>query len=401
MTGPTALLPEGFRDRLPPEAEAAATLMRGLLDHFGSHGYDRVQPPLVEYEAGLIGRLGVTTRQELLRFIDPVSRHTLALRPDMTGQAGRIAATRLAHVPRPLRLAYGGPVLRVKGTQLDPERERLQVGAELIGRDSVAAVVEVLTLAIAALTRAGVAGLTIDLTLPSFVADLFAGPWPLAAVTLADLEALLDGKDVAGLRAAGAARYEPLIAAAGPAVPALAALNALDIGPALAVRLADTAAVVAALEAIGTRGDGVAVAVTLDPTERHGFDYQRWIGFTVFAGGVPGEIGRGGAYTIVHGDHGEPAVGFSLYLDGLVDAGLGVTTRRRIALPLGTSPGIGETLRADGWTTIAVLDGNVVAGCTHVWNGVEATVLPSPSGEGPGVGKSPPPQLLPHPQPLP
>lgn len=426
----TALLPEGFRDRLPPEAEAAATLMRSLLDHFASHGYDRVQPPLVEYEAGLIGRLGVTLRQELLRFIDPVSRHTLALRPDMTGQAGRIAATRMAHVPRPLRLAYGGPVLRVKGTQLDPEREMIQVGAELIGRDSVAAVVEVLTLAVAALTRAGVAGLTVDLTLPSFVADVTAiwgeSPSPLAtaaSIDLASLEALLDGKDVAGLRAAGAARYEPLIAAAGPAKPALAALGELDVGPALAARLADTAAVVAALEGLPPRtssgknvpgGGGFeeiahSINVTLDPTERHGFDYQRWIGFTLFADGIPGEIGRGGAYTISHGDHGEPAVGFSLYIDRLVDAGLGVTTRRRIALPLGTLAAVGETLRANGWTTIAALDDRAVAGCTHVWNGVEATVLPSPSGkgqetersDGPGVGQSPDSQVPPHPRPVP
>ncbi|MDP9164277.1 MAG: ATP phosphoribosyltransferase regulatory subunit, partial [Pseudomonadota bacterium] len=110
------LLPEGLRDRLPPQAEAAATLLRGLLDHVAAHGYERVQPPLIEYEEGLAGRLGGASRQELLRFVDPVSQRTLALRSDMTGQVGRIAATRLAHYARPLRLGYGGPVLRVKGS---------------------------------------------------------------------------------------------------------------------------------------------------------------------------------------------------------------------------------------------------------------------------------------------
>ncbi len=378
MTTPIAagLLPEGLRDRLPPQAEAAATLLRTLLDHVAAHGYDRVQPPLVEYEDGLAGRLAATGRQELLRFVDPVSRLSLALRPDITGQVGRIAATRLAHVPRPLRLSYGGPVLRVKGSQLRPEREMLQAGAELIGRDSVAAVTEVLMLAVDGLARIGVGGITVDLTLPSFVADLaarWAGPAPIAG--LDKVEALLDAKDAAGLSAAGASIYAPLIAAAGPAEAALAALAGLDLPAPLARRLDDVAAVVAAVTAAA--GD---VALTLDPTERHGFDYQRWIGFTLFADGIRGEIGRGGAYSVLHPDAAtEPAVGFSLYLDGLIDAGLGTTVRRRVALPPGTPRAIAEGLRADGWTTIAVLDsGAHPRDCSHWWDGTVAVPIEEP-----------------------
>ena len=363
------LLPEGLRDRLPPQAEAASALLRGLLDCVAAHGYERVQPPLIEYEESLAGRLGATTRQELLRFVDPASQHTLALRPDMTGQVGRIAATRLAHYPRPMRLAYGGPVLRVKGSQLRPEREAMQMGAELIGRDSVAAVNEVLAVAVEALTAAGLERLTIDITLPSFVDDLARGPWPLDEAALAAVKPLLDGKDVAGLREAGAARYEPLIAAAGGATSALATLRALRLGNTIAARLTDTAAVVAAL--------GTAHAVTLDPTERHGFDYQRWIGFTLFADSVRGEVGRGGAYTVMHPDgHSEPAVGFSLYVDGLVDAGLGIVPSRRVLVPLGTPAEVGAGLRASGWITVAALEaGASASGCGYRWDGERAVPL--------------------------
>lgn len=364
------LLPEGLRDRLPPQAEAAANLLRAVLDLLASHGYERVQPPMVEFEDSLTGRLGSQAQAsaKLLRLVDPISQRTLALRADITGQAGRIAATRLAHLPRPLRLSYGGPVLRVKGTQLNPEREMLQVGAELIGNDSVPAVAEVLGLAIEALQRAGLSGLTVDLTLPGLVAELAAGPWPLRDTARETVAALLDAKDVAGLRAAGAARYEPLIAASGPASAALAQLRDLNLGAAIDVRLAEVARIVDALPD--------SVAVTLDPTERHGFEYQSWIGFAIFADAVRGEVGRGGAYAVTYpGGAIEPAVGFSLYVDGLVDAGLGVAPARRVLLPVGTTTAVGAALRAAGWSTVAALVADAdphAFRCTHVWNGVEA-----------------------------
>ena len=144
MTLTPGLLPEGLRDRLPPFAEAASRLMHRIIVAIGRNGYARVSPPLAEYEEELVGRLKSARAQDLLRFVDPVSQRTLALRPDITGPVGRIAATRMAHLPRPLRLAYGGPVLKLRATQLRPERELQQAGAELIGSDSVAAAIEVL-----------------------------------------------------------------------------------------------------------------------------------------------------------------------------------------------------------------------------------------------------------------
>ena len=360
------LLPEGIRDRLPPQAEAAAALTATLLGVVGSHGYARVQPPLVEYEETLAGRLGPTTqRRDLMRFVDPVTQRTLAVRSDITGQIGRIAATRLAHQPRPLRLSYAGPVLRVKGSQLAPEREMLQAGAELIGSDSVAAASEILGVAIEALTAAGVTGLSVDLTLPDIVETLASHMLPRARIEA--LQALLDMKDAGGMAAAGFADWLPLTAATGPVDAALPRLRAFDHAGLLASRIDGIAQVAAALPG---------VRLTLDPTERHGFEYQSWIGFSIFADGVRGELGRGGSYRIMHDTADEPAVGVSLYLDGLVDAGLGVTEPRSVWLPRGTAPEVGARLRAEGWVTIAALDGEPAAqGCTHRWNGVEPSAI--------------------------
>lgn len=356
------LLPEGIRDRLPPQAEAAAALTIGLMATLGSHGYARVQPPLVEYEESLVGRLGgVVRRRDLLRFVDPVTQRTLALRSDITGQVGRIAATRLAHLPRPLRLRYAGPVLRVKGSQLTPEREMLQIGAELIGSDSVAAAIEVIGVAVEALTAAGLAGISIDLTLPDIVETLASEVLP--TVRIECLQALLDMKDAGAMAAEGFADWLPLTAATGPLETALPQLRAFDHAGLLASRIDGVAAVAAALPPH--------VRLTLDPTERHGFEYQSWIGFSIFAEGVRGEVGRGGSYRVLHEAADEPATGFSLYVDGLVDAGLGQVEQRSVALPFGTPTEIGAKLRADGWITVAALDDTRVTGCTHRWNGVE------------------------------
>lgn len=364
MTDAMALLPVGFRDRLPPEAEAASRLTRIMVDAFRARGYSRVSPPLAEHDPSLARWLGKPSTVALLRVGDPSSGQSLAFRPDITGQVARIAATRMADAPRPLRLTYAGPVLRARAGQLDPARERIQAGAELIGHDGVAALAELIATALDALDAAGVSDLLVDIATPDLVARLAETRWPVA-----DLDALLvalDGKDAGALDTPDFGPYRQLLACAGPAVVALDALDNLD--PALAELLA---ALVAALP--GAR-------IHIDPTERHGFDYQGWIGFSLFgsAGGTPfsHEIGRGGAYRVRHPDGRlEPAAGISLYVDPLVDAGLGQVPRRRVFLPFGTDAGVGAALRADGWSTVAALSADErPVHCTHVWNGSAAVV---------------------------
>jgi ATP phosphoribosyltransferase regulatory subunit len=366
--GSLGLLPEGLSDRLPPQAEASARLVRKVLDTVSAHGYDRVMPPLAEFEETLVGRLKSAKAQDLLRVVDPLSQRTLALRPDMTAQVGRIAATRLAAATRPLRLSYAGPVMRLKANQLRPERERLQVGAELIGTDSVAAAVEIVNVAIEALQAAGVTGITIDFTLPDLIDTLAAGPLPLAAGEIEAVRAELDSKDAGALVALGEgpAAYLTLIQAAGPFHVAMEKLEAIDAGGALASRIAGLRAIAKPI--------GWDITLTLDPTEQHGFEYQNWFGFSIFAEGFTGEIGRGGSYAILRGDRSEePAVGFSLYPDPLIDAGFGRIERRRIFLPIGYDPDYAAALRADGWQTVAALskgENPAALGCTHWLDGM-------------------------------
>jgi ATP phosphoribosyltransferase regulatory subunit len=369
MTDPTAdLLPEGLADRLPGVAWTLIRARRAALDAMDAHGYDRVIPPLIEFERSLATRMdGVATRK-MFRFVDPASLRTLALRSDLTVQVGRIAATGLATRPRPLRLGYAGEVATIAADQLDPARERLQLGAELIGSDAVAAVSEIVMLAIEALAAAGAKGISVDFTLPDLVDTLARDVLPLPAERIDAVRAALDAKDAGGLRQAGGEAYLPLLYAAGPFDEAIKKLAEINAGGALASRIAGLREIAARV--------GERVRVTLDPTERHGFEYQTRFGFTLYAEGARGALGRGGTY-LIHGTE-ERATGFSLYIDPLVDAAGAGAGRDLLYLPLGHDAQAAARLRAIGWRTLAALAADedpVALGCTHRLDGNETVPL--------------------------
>lgn len=354
----TMLLPEGFRDRLPPHADAATAVESRVLGVAHSYGYERVDPPLAEFADGLATRLKDGGLADAVRFVDPISQRTMAIRPDITAQVARIAATRMAHHPRPVRLSYAGSVLKLRGGALQPEREARQIGCELIGLDTVAAAREVVMVAVEALTAAGATGISVDFTLPDLIDTLAAGPLPVEDVER--LRDRLDAKD-AGAVAEIAPAYLPLIEAAGPFGSAISRLRAFDKSNVLSSRLDALEAIAAAL--------GARATLTLDPTERHGFEYQTWLGFSLFAEGATREVGRGGTYALVHENGAEEAAtGFSLF--GATINGAGSAERRRLFLPVGTPEDAGAGMRAAGWVTVAALDARDTPEkqlCTHLY----------------------------------
>jgi len=368
MTDTDDLLPEGLADRLPPSAERITAAMRACLDVLHAHGYDRVRPPLLEFERSLTARMdGIRTRN-MFRFVDPASLRTLALRSDITPQIGRIAATSMADSPRPLRLAYCGDTALIRAGQLDPARERLQLGAELIGADTVAAVSEIVMLAVDAMREAGMTNISVDLTLPDLVDTLADEAFPLEADQIEAVRRELDTKDAGGLKAAGGEAYLPLLYATGPFEEAISKLRAIDAGGALASRILG-------LEAIAER-IGDAARITLDPSERHGFEYQSWFGFTLYADGLRGPAGRGGTYSLLGSD--EAATGFTLYVDRLAEAAPAPARSGIVYLPTGHDPAQAASARADGFRTLAQLSEDEdprALGCTHVLGAAGAEPL--------------------------
>ncbi len=346
-----ALLPAGFRDLLPPDAETEAASVERLMAAFAGHGYERIKPPLLEFADGLLQGSGAAVAEQTFRMMDPDTHRMMGLRADITPQIARIAATRLAHSPRPLRLSYAGQCVRVGGGQLSAGRQVAQAGIELIGADSAEADAETILVGAEALAALGLTGVSFDLLLPQMAPALLDWAAIPSGETRIALTRALDRKDAASV-AALAGPLAPilidLLHAAGPADTALAALAAVRLPPvayALAVRLH---AVVDLL-----RRSAPALRLTIDPIEFRGMRYHTGLCASIYAAGLHEELGRGGRYL---GGDGEPATGLTFFPDAVLRAASRPAVRPRVFVPAGAEPAAAQALRAAGYATVAGLD---------------------------------------------
>lgn len=366
-----ALLPSGLRDVLPPEAELEARSVAAIMDCFAAHGYERVDPPLLEFEDSLFSGSGAATADQAFRLMDPESQRMMALRADTTPQIARLATTRLADSPRPLRLAYAGQCLRVRGSHLQPERQIAQAGIELIGNDTAEADAEIILTAVEALAAIGLSSLSVDLTIPRLVPELLNGI-PADRKTL--LAHALDRKDAAAVAELGdAPLLLQLLNASGVAergVPALLAIALSGEAKTQVLRLAGTVAAIRR-----TKPD---LPLTVDPVEFRGYQYHTGVCMTLFAPGRQAELGRGGRY--ICGDA-EPATGITLYPDTITRLAPPPALRQRLYLPHGTPAAAAAACRSKNFATIAGLaplaDAKTEAkhlGCSHVF--LDGTITP-------------------------
>ncbi len=371
-----ALLPAGLRDLLPPDAGTEASAVESLMDIFAGHGYQRVKPPLLEFEDSLLAGSGAAVADQTFRIMDPDSHRMMGLRADTTPQVARIAASRLARAPRPLRLSYAGQCLRVRGSELAPDRQIGQAGIELIGHDSPEGDAEIVLVAAEALAAVGLTRVSFDLTLPMLVPTLLDEAGIKGADRIA-LSRALDRKDAASVTAHGgplASVLADLLLAAGPADRALAALEAAKLPNGAGALAARLAAVVGAI-----RAQAPGLRLTIDPVEFRGFRYETGVSVTIYAPGRQEELGRGGRYG---GGEAEPATGLTLFPDAVLRAAPARDARKRAWLPWGSDRAAAASLRAQGFATVAALaaasDDEAEAkrlGCTHVLRGTVAVSL--------------------------
>ena len=134
----------GAQDLLPRDVGANRWICEQLAAVSNRWGYAEVMPPSLErldtLEAG-----GAIESSQVLQV---VADEPLGLRPEMTASIARAACTRLAAMPRPLRLHYRGSTFKAQRIEDQGIRiaEDLQSGVELMGAPGLAGDSELLRL---------------------------------------------------------------------------------------------------------------------------------------------------------------------------------------------------------------------------------------------------------------
>jgi ATP phosphoribosyltransferase regulatory subunit len=146
--------PEGVRDIYGIEYRKKLILEEKLQKVLHLYGYHDIQTPMFEYFDVFGKEIGTIPSKELYKFFDREGE-TLVLRPDITPSIARVATTLFELNQTPLRLCYKGNTFINHSSYQGRLREHTQLGAELIGSDSVEADAEMIAMAVQGLKEAG------------------------------------------------------------------------------------------------------------------------------------------------------------------------------------------------------------------------------------------------------
>lgn len=355
------LLPDHIDDVLPEEAAAIETVRRAVLELFRVHGYELVQPPLLEYLDSLLTGTGRDLDLKTFKLVDQMSGRLLGLRADITPQVARIDA-HLLNRSGVTRLCYAGPVLHTLPDGPGGRREQLQIGAEVYGHAGIESDIEIVELMGRALGIAGVE----EVTLSVGHVGVFGSLCRLARVPAgqeAELLAALQSKDVpalgeliAGLDAPLERSLRMLPELYGGAAVLAQARRAMPRDPELDAALDQ-------LEALARHFEGRSPRLSFDLSDLRGYHYHSGMVFAAFAPGWAGALALGGRYDQVGRAFGRarPATGFSMDLRELADVRRGSARRPGILAPAGEDPRLAEQierLRAAGEAVVRELPGH-------------------------------------------
>lgn len=162
-------IPSGMQDTLPGECARKRQLEALLRRLFTLQGYQEVETPILEYYDALDDRTWGYRPEDVWKTFDSAGR-ILAVRPDSTIPAARMAAGRLAEAPLPLRLCYLQSATKTLTDTSSLLCEETQCGVELMGEASPEADAEVIALAVRSLEAAGLRDFQMELGQAQFVA---------------------------------------------------------------------------------------------------------------------------------------------------------------------------------------------------------------------------------------
>lgn len=357
----TWLLPDNLADILPHQARILETMRRQSLDLYAAHGFEAVEPPLLEFVASLLTGSGTDVENNTFKFMDQAGGRMVGLRADITPQIARIDA-HILNSTGVSRLCYAATCLHARPMHPLASREPFVAGAELFGCPGLEADQYMLRLAVTNLRVLGVKTVHVDVGHTGLVRALLKN-CDLTAEELHALIRALRMKDPTALAAAS----EKL-----PAVVAQGLQTLLvEFGDAsclerLREKLPNSTEIARALSEVErVAQDSGADEVSFDFCDVHGYQYLTGVTFSVNIPEYAQAVLRGGRYDGVGLAYGRarPACGFTVYLRELASVFASKTATLPEAVVAGAElkgaayQAAAEKLRSEGRTVVHLLPG--------------------------------------------
>lgn len=162
--------PEGVRDIYGEEYANKLVVQDLFHKTIKSYGFMDIQTPTFEFFDVFSKEVGTTSSKELYKFFDKEG-NTLVLRPDFTPSIAR-CATKYFMEDLPIRLCYVGNTFTNTSNLQGRLKEVTQMGAELIGDDTVEADGEMISLVVESLLHTGLKDFQISIGQTEFFRGL-------------------------------------------------------------------------------------------------------------------------------------------------------------------------------------------------------------------------------------
>jgi ATP phosphoribosyltransferase regulatory subunit len=138
--------PTGVHPLLAEETARRRRIEARFVDAFNAAGFQEVVLPIIDYVEPYASLVDSAAAKQSYRFVDREG-DLVAIRADFTPMVARALAPSITDDQLPLRLYYRGDVIRVEASRLGANRELFQIGAEIVGDDSIDPDVAMLRLA--------------------------------------------------------------------------------------------------------------------------------------------------------------------------------------------------------------------------------------------------------------
>ena len=315
--------PEGVRDIYNKECEIKLTLQKKLSSVLHLYGYQDIQTPTFEYFDVFRKEIGSTSTREMYKFFDREG-NILALRPDITPSIARAVATLFEAEDFPIRLCYAGNTFINHSSYQGRLKENTQLGAELIGVDSVEADAEMLAMVVDGLKKTGLTEFQVSIGHVDFIQNLFAASG-LSEECLEEIRTLISNRNFFGVE-------EILNNYNVPAdvKETFHLLPELTGGWEILEQAAKAAVGDAARHAVERLQEiykllqlyGVEDHITFDLSMSGSYGYYTGIIFRAYTYGTGDAVVRGGRYNNLLEKFGKktPSIGFAIIVDELMSA---------------------------------------------------------------------------------